>query len=149
MSFQFKLESLLKYRRHQLEQCRQLMGEILRDQTGCEESLLAIDEEHETIYRNMRHQNVKGTIDVRKIASWRYDATRMEARKREIQAKQNRIEQQLVLCRQAVQQADAAVKALERLREKQQKEYELRESKKVDIELQESWASQHLHHNRT
>jgi flagellar export protein FliJ len=144
MPFQFRLESLLTYRRYQLDQCRQLMADVLRDRANCEESLENLRGEREQSLEFMRNENSDGQVNVRRMASLRYDVSRLDQNKRELMSHFDRYEHQLELCRQAVQQADAAVKALERLKEKQQKADEAKQIQKSEIELQDAWAAVNL-----
>ncbi|MCG6154508.1 flagellar FliJ family protein [Rubinisphaera margarita] len=144
MSFQFRLESLLKYRRHQLDQCRQLMADVLRDQETCTASLQDLDDDRTETLEQMRTASLSGSINVRKLASIRYDVAQIDEHKLRLRADHSRYEKQLELCRQAVQQADAAVKSLERLRDKQLQQHDHKEARKTEISLQDAWASVNL-----
>ncbi|HCS52898.1 flagellar FliJ family protein [Rubinisphaera sp.] len=144
MSFKFRLESLLTYRRFQLDQCRQLMAEVMRDRANCEDSIGKLQSERDSSLETMRSENSSGQINVRRMASLRYDVSQLDRNKRELMSRIARYEHQLQLCRQAVQQADAAVKTLERLKEKQQKVDEAKQLKKSEIDLQDAWAAVNL-----
>lgn len=144
MSFKFRLESLLTYRRFQLDQCRQLMAEVMRDRANCEESMESLRGERELSLETIRNENSSGQVNIRRMASLRYDVSQLDQNTRELMSHFQRYEHQLQLCRQAVQQADAAVKALERLKEKQHKVDGAKQLKKSEIELQDAWAAVNL-----
>lgn len=92
----------------------------------------------------MRSASQAGAIDVRKLAAIRYDVAQIDEHKARLRADHARYEKQLTLCRQAVQQADAAVKSLERLREKKLKQHEHKEARQSEINLQDAWSAVNL-----
>lgn len=139
--FRFELEALLTYRRHQLDQCRRLMAEVFADQQSCQEERAERARERFQLEDDIRQQSLSGMVDVSRMASQRYYLTQLDVQSQQLLAREARIAQQLELCRQAVLQADRAVKALEQLREKRLHEFQQVESKREQRELEESWTA--------
>ncbi len=142
--FRFELESLLSYRRHQLDQCRQLMAEILADQSRCHQQKDELKTERESVITQIREKNTGTGINIQTLAASRYYMAQLDGQSRGLDQQLARTAQQLELCRRAVLQADMAVKALEQLREKRFQKYCQQEIKREELMLQESWlASSH------
>jgi len=139
--FRFELEALLAYRRHQLDQCRQLMAEVLADHQQFVDQQTEIAEDRAAMLEQIREDSVFGQVDIRRAAASRYYVSQLDGQKRALAAQLNRTEQQLELCRQAVQQADAAVKVLEKLKEKRFKVFQQKELAREELMLNESWAA--------
>ena len=138
--FSFRLESLLKYRQHQRDLCRQLLAEVLNDQAQHLQSLEQIAAERTETEASQRAAGQQGPISVRQMASRRYYMSHLDLSRRTELGHLERIEQQLDLCRQALRQADTAVKALEKLRDKQQREHQLAQLKAEDLVVQDTWS---------
>ncbi len=139
--FRFELEALLTYRRHQLEQCRRLMAEVLADQQACQAERAEWARERTQLEGDIRQQSLAGRVDISRMAAQRYYLTQLDVQSLQLQARETRIVQQLELCRQAVLQADRAVRALEQLREKRQHDFQQAEFKREQRELEESWTA--------
>ncbi len=120
------------------------MADVLRDQQTCTASLQDLDDDRTETVEQMRVASQSGAIDVRKLAAIRYDVAQIDEHKARLRADHVRYEKQLELCRKAIQQADAAVKSLERLRDKKLKQHEHKESRKSEINLQDAWAATNL-----
>lgn len=142
--FRFELEALLKYRRHQLDQCRQLMSEVLSDQMANEQQKSELNLEREQIAEEVRHKIDSGKINISSQASSRYYMAQLDGQLRQVSAQIDRTNHQLELCRRAVIQADMAVKALEQLREKRKTRHLQKELKQEEQQLQELWLGQKI-----
>lgn len=139
--FHFELEALLRYREHQRDQCRQLMASVLEDQSHCEQQISELLAEREQISQSLRESQAGGTLNIAGISSARFYQTQLDSQKRGIDLQLIRIGQQLDLCRQALRQADSAVKALEQLREKRLRAYQHKQMQQEQIQLQEAWTA--------
>lgn len=145
--FRFELDALLKYRRHQLDQCRQLMAEVLADQSAHEQQQSELNEEREQTVNDVRQKIDAGKINISSQASYRYYMAQLDGQLRQVSAQIARTNQQLELCRRAVMQADMAVKALEQLREKRKTRHQQKELKQEEQQLQELWLNQKISHH--
>lgn len=146
--FRFELEALLTYRQHQLDQCRQLLAEVLAEQSACQDQRAEIRAERESVESELRQRSVSGRIDVSHAAASRYYMTQLDVRQRGLDLREQRILQQLDLCRQAVVQADKAVKALEKLRDKRLLVHQQQARKREELELHEAWSVNSLREHR-
>ncbi len=137
--FKFQLESLMKYRKFQRDQCRQVLADVLRQESDLLREIERTRAEREQISEEIRVGSNRGEINVQRNASRRFYLTQLDLKIRQINLQLEQVRQQLELCRKAVQQADAAVKALEQLKEKRLKKHEYLETKQLEVEMQESW----------
>ncbi|MCA8983123.1 MAG: hypothetical protein R3C12_11280 [Planctomycetaceae bacterium] len=138
--FRFELEALLTYRQHQLDQCRQLLAEVLAEQATCQDQRAELRAERESVESELRQRSESGRIDISHAAASRYYMTQLDVQQRGLDLQEQRILQQLDLCRQAVVQADKAVKALEKLRDKRLLVHQQQARKREELELHESWS---------
>lgn len=139
--FRFELEALLSYRRHQLDQCRQLMAEVLADRQHVLDRQAEIGAERGDVMDDIRSVGETGQVDIRKAAASRYYLSQLDGETRALSAQLGRTDQQLELCRQAVQQADAAVKVIEKLKENRFRQFQQKELKHEELALNEAWAA--------
>ncbi|MCA8986300.1 MAG: hypothetical protein KDA78_01575 [Planctomycetaceae bacterium] len=144
MSFQFRLESVLRYRRHQLDLCRQLMSEVLRDIERCELEIQQTLADRAEALQYLRQISESGQLDVRKMSTIRLEIVSHEKSERNQRNSAARYQKQLELCRQAVQKADAAVKALEKLKTRQLQQAQKEEQKRTDLTTQEIWLARNF-----
>ena len=141
MAYRFELAALLRYREHQRDQCRQLLGEVQQDLADCTAEADGLLADRADLLTALRSRNASGVLDISAVSARRYELSQLDGQQRILQAKRDRIEQQLQLCRLALQQADAAVKTLESLREKREMLYRQQELKRVELEVQETWSA--------
>lgn len=147
--FQFKLESLLKYRILRRDECRRLMGEIMQH-----DAELVADQQRLTADRGMqleemRHLGTSGAVNIDASAARRFYAGQLTGSIKEIDRRREMVAEQLNLCRQALVKADQDVKALEKLKEKQELEFRQAWEKRQQYELEESWSATHFSEGRT
>ncbi|MBL4883867.1 MAG: flagellar FliJ family protein [Planctomycetaceae bacterium] len=139
--FKFELDSLLKYRKHQRDQCRQLLGSILEQETASLNEIQSTQQEREQVSEEIRVESAQGAVDVQFNASRRFYQSQLDLNIRQVQMQLEQVREQIVLCRKALQQADAAVKALEQLREKRLQKHEYHEAKRLEVEMQDAWSA--------
>ncbi len=139
--FKFQLESLMKYRKFQRDQCRQVLADVLRQESDLSQEIERTQAEREQVSEEIRVGSNQGKINVQQNASRRFYLTQIDWKLRQVNLQLEQVREQLELCRKAVQQADAAVKALEQLKEKRLKKQEYLETKQLETEMQDSWSA--------
>lgn len=138
-SFKFKLGSLLKYRGHQRDLCRQLLAQVLEDDAQCVRQQDEMRLQQEFLAQEMREISNEGGFNVNEIATRRFHIGQLKLQILELDQKRQQIAQQIQLCRNALIQADQAVKALDNLKEKQRLQHAFEERKKADRFVEEAW----------
>ena len=143
-SFIFQFDSLLRYRRHRRDLCRQLLADVMANRRRLEERRAALEVERTDQLGEIRTLQQSGEVDVDRAAARRYYAGRMLVDMLLVDRDQEAVHEQLERCRQALLQADRDVKALEKLRDKQQAEFLYEAGCREMRELDESWMAGHL-----
>lgn len=147
--YNFPLASLLTYRRHRRELCRQLLAEVLADDARLRAEQRGLEQEHGGLLSELRRFGQGGGLDVDRAASRRYYAALVSRR---IDASLERLKLvagQLHLCRQALVKADGEVRMLERLEESRRAEHRAQEERRAAHELEDLWNSRRLVAMRT
>lgn len=135
----FRLQSLLRYRTHQRDLCRMYLAEVLLAQRKLQQLREELEQERELQWQEGADLSRGGRVSIERLKARRYHVGHLQ-----MQLKQNSLEQQLVaeqleLCRQALIQADQKVRALEKLREKQQAEWQAEQIKRETRQVEEAW----------
>jgi flagellar export protein FliJ len=139
--FVFSLNGLLKVRKNRRDLCRRLLAQVLADDANLvaeRERLLA---ERERGFDEVRRMAQKGRFSAEAAATRRYHGIQLLSSVRSIDEKRKLTAQQLQLCRQALSKADAEVKVLERLEEKQRAEFQYHADRRAQHELEDAWAA--------
>ncbi len=139
--FKFQLDSLMKYREFQRDQCRQVLADVLKQEAGLLDEIERAYAEREQVTEEIRAGSRQGELNVQQNASRRFYLTQIDLKIRQFDLELEQVRQQLELCRKAVQQADAAVKALEQLKETRLKKHEYLETKRLEVEMQDTWSA--------
>lgn len=139
--FKFQLDSLMKYREFQRDQCRQVLADVLKQESDLLDEIKQSQTEREQVSEEIRAGSIQGELNVQQNASRRFYLTQIDQKVRQFHLQLEQTRQQLELCRKAVQQADAAVKALEQLKETRLKKHEYLEEKKLEVEMQDTWSA--------
>lgn len=137
--FEFPLESLLRYRESRRDLCRQLLAQILSEQTRIERDRQALQRRRGGQLEEIRQLGAAGNVDIDRSASRRYYASQVLGEIRLLERNREVVMQQLTACRQALVRADQEVKALERLRQKRKAEFLYEQQRREQHELHESW----------
>ena len=137
--FTFPLTSLLSYRRHRRELCRQLLAEVLADDARLRAEQDELAHEHGEVLNELRRLGEGGALDVDRAATRRYYAALVRRRIDASQGRRQLVANQLHLCRQALVKADGEVRMLERLEETRRAEHRSREERRTAHELEDLW----------
>ena len=143
-SFVFSLTALLKYRKNRREHCQRLLAQVLADDAGLlseRERLLA---NRDRQFEEIRRLSRSGRVVVDGAATRRYHSLQLLGDVRGIDEKRKLVAQQLHLCRQALTKADAEVKVLERLEEKQRAVFLYEAERRAQHEREDAWNSRWL-----
>ena len=142
--FVFQLESLLRYRENQRDLCRQVLAQILAEQQRLRQSRLALEQQRTDLLDEMRQLGERGEVDIDRSAARRYYAGQMLGEIRAVDRNGEVVAEQLARCRQTLVQADRDVKALEKLREKRETEFQYEQQRREHRELDDIWHATHL-----
>lgn len=143
-SFVFKLESLLRYRSHRRDLCRQLLAGIFADHRQLQERRTALEQQRAGQLGEIRAFQEAGRIDIDRTAARRYYAGHVQTDILLNDRNQEIAGEQLNRCQQALLQADREVKVLEKLRDKQRSTFIYEQNRHEARELDESWMAAHL-----
>ena len=141
--FTFTLESLLKYRRHRRDMVVNLLAQVLADDRKLEQQQHETEESRQSQLHELKALSESGRVDVDKSASRRYYAGILSTMLASIGQNRKRIGEQIELCRKALTRADQDVKLLERLKEKQQEEYDQDQERRASRDREEAWMAAH------
>ncbi len=139
--FKFRLDSLVKYREFQRDQCRQVLADVLKQEAAFLKEINLAQIEREEVSEEIRKGSAEGEVDVQHNASRRFYLTQIDQKVRQVQLQLEQIREQIELCRKAVQQADAAVKALEQLKQTRLQKHEYLQAKQLEVEMQDTWSA--------
>lgn len=138
-NFAFQFDSLLNYRRHRRDLCRQVLADILANQQQLAERRQMLEQQRSGQLDEIRTMHRPGQIEIDRTAARRYYAGQMQIDIGYLDRDRNVVAEQLARCRQALVEADRNVKVLEKLRDKRQAEFTATQSRKEARELDESW----------
>jgi flagellar protein FliJ len=140
-TFTFPLESVLRWRIAQRDECRQAVAEAMRLAQLTQDRVTSCDDELQELGR---HTASTGTIDIRqRVANDRYAAGVRRERQRlvdELTVQEAALESQ----RAGLVDADREVRTLERLRERNLEEFEIEERRREQRGLDELALRKHL-----
>jgi flagellar export protein FliJ len=137
--FTFSLTSLLTYRRHRRELCRQLLAEVLADDLRLRAEQEELRHEHGELLDELRDLGRGGGFDVDRAAARRYYAALVSRRIDASMERRQLVANQLHLCRQALVKADGEVRTLERLEETRRSEFRAEHERRAALELEDIW----------
>lgn len=145
--FVFRLGALLNYRKSRRDLCRQLLVQILAD-----ENRLLSDHRSLTSIRNRQFEEIRslshrGRVSVEGTAMRRLHSGQLLGQLRLVDEKRKLVAQQLKLCRDALAKADADVKVLERLEDRQRTEFLERLERRAQREREEAWTAGWIREN--
>jgi len=137
--FRFRLEPVLKLRRHRRDLVRMVLANVLeqaQETDGRHDSLLA---DREADLNALREAATGGVLDVDRATALRYHASRLSAEMAANRKERQIIAEQLAQVRQALIIADSDVQALEKLRERHLAEYDRKALIAEDREATDRW----------
>jgi flagellar export protein FliJ len=142
--FKFRLQALLEYRIHQRDLCRVLLGEVLAEEQKILDELQHLKDEETQTLDEIRDLQQVGVFDPFAASRRRYHTSQLRYEQHHVNQKQQLIQKQIDLCRLHLIKADQAVKALEKMEDKQRRDYDAIQLKKTDLALEEAWQSVNL-----
>ena len=143
-NFVFKFESLLKYRRHRRDLCRQLLADIFADDRRLLDNRATLEQQRAGQLGEIRELHEPGRIDIDRTAARRYFAGHVQNDMLFIDRDRAIIGEQLSRCQQALIKADREVKVLEKLRDKQHAAFRYGQNRDEGRELAEMWMATHV-----
>ncbi len=138
-NFTFRFQALLGYRKNRRDLCRQLLAELLADDTKLDRDRQKLEQNRAEQLQQLRELGERGSVDVDRLAARRYYAGQLVRDIHSIDHNRTLLSQQLDLCRQALTKADQDVKVLEKIAEKQLAEFQYEQQRKSERELNETW----------
>ena len=140
-TFAFKFEPVLKLRRYRRDLCRQLLAQVLADDAQLVSQRQSMESARQHQLAELRSLSEGGVVDISGAASRRYYIGQLAGEIRAVEHRREVVAQQIALCRQALVRADQDVKALEKIGEKQRREYEDEQDRLGARELEDVWSS--------
>jgi flagellar protein FliJ len=142
--FVFSLSALLKYRKNRREHCQRLLAQVLADDAVLFSQRQKLLAERDRQFEEIRALSRRGRVTVDGAAARRYHSLQLLGSVRGIDEKRQVVAQQLQLCRQALAKADADVKVLERLEEKQRADFAYHAERRAQHEREDAWNARWL-----
>lgn len=139
--FQFRLESLLKYRRHRRDLLQSLYSSLLARKVEMHNQQSELSRRRERQLSEMREHVAAGTVNIDAAASRRYHTAQISAGLLVHARDLEQLQHQLDLCRQELTAAERDVKSIEKLKDRQRREFEYDQNRREQHELEDSWTS--------
>ena len=137
--FNFRFDKLLEYRRSRRDLCRQLLAQLLADQSRLVTRRKSLERQRFDLLDELRGIGRHGAVDVDRSASRRYYAGQLVGEIRLAERNLELLGGQLQLCRGALTEADRDVKVLEKLQERRLAEYRYESERRSAREMEEAW----------
>jgi flagellar protein FliJ len=144
VSFVFKLRSLLEFRKHRRNLCRQLLAQILADEATLLAERQRVLASREQQFAEIRELSRQGHVTVEAAIARRYHSGQLLVVLRTIEERRRLVGQQLQLCRETLVKADTEVKVLERLEDRQRQEFEYHAERRNQFEREDAWMARRL-----
>lgn len=139
--FEFRLESLLKYRRYRRDVLQSIYVNLLGQKREMESQREALTHRRERQIDEIRDINDASRVDISAAAARRFHSARIGAELL-LQARDlEQLEQQIAVCRRELTAAEQDVEAIEKLKERQRGEFEYRQNRREQRELEDAWMS--------
>jgi flagellar protein FliJ len=138
-AFRFRLDALLRYRRHRRELVQRLFAQIQADDDALVARRLDLERQRERQLAEVRDLSQAGVVDVDRASARRFYAVQLSGDIRVVEHNRRILAEQLRLCRQALTKADQEVKVLEKLEEKQRVEHAHADEQRSARELEDAW----------
>jgi flagellar export protein FliJ len=142
--FVFSLAALLKYRKNRRDHCQRLFAQILADEASLLSQRGKLIAQRERQFEEIRRLSRQGHVTVDGTATRRYHSIQLLGNVRGVDERRQLVAKQLLLCRQALSKADAEVKVLERLEEKQREAFIYLAEQRAQHEREDAWTSRWL-----
>jgi flagellar FliJ protein len=138
MSRPFRLQSVLKLRNAARDERRKSLADALRAESIVSEQMERLAGEIEEMREASRAAAAPGVIAVERLLSFNRHELLLFANLRELAEKKRKILLEVDVRRRALIEADRDVKAIEKLRERQDREQQLKEDQREQAELDQT-----------
>ena len=142
--FRFRLQSLLRYRKHRLDQCLQLLAQILADDRSLIDQRARLERNKMGQLNELRDLGKQTALNVDAAAARRYFIGQLNGQMANIDHQREIVAGQLEMCRQAIFRAENEVKVLEKLQAKQQEAFDYELERRTSREVDDMWLAAHF-----
>ena len=142
--FTFRFDALAKFREHQRDRCQEVLGQLMTEDRRLADEAQAREDQRLALMEEMRTMMSEGQVDPRAIANRRYYAGQLSIEKSQFEQQRVKIGQGITQARTLLAEAEAKVKALERLKDDQKQEHLKEAYKLADQEMEEAWMAGQL-----
>lgn len=141
--FTFRLDPLLKYRRYRRDVLRSAYARALAERDAMRKKIDGLQRRRDTQFDEIRERTACGAVDVDGTATRRFHAGRISLDELVLQHELEDLGRRVETCRGLVMQAERDVEALQKLRDRRRAEFEYRENRRRQHELEDVWNSAH------
>jgi flagellar export protein FliJ len=142
--FRFRLQSLLNYREHRRDLCRQRLADVLAEDAELIRQREAVLAARGELLNQLQALQQQPRLEVDPMAARRYHAGQLAAEAARLQQSREQLAVRIAQCRQELIQADQAVKVLEQLADKQRQEAADDQERRESREREEIWQAGQL-----
>jgi flagellar FliJ protein len=135
MSKPFRLQSVLKLRIAARDERRKSLADALRAESIVSEQMTKLSQEIEDLREASRSAALPGVIQVDQLLTLNRHELLVNANRKALEGQRQKIAQEIEVRRLALVEADRDVKALEKLRERQEREQEITADRREQAEL--------------
>ncbi len=143
-TFRFRLQSLLRYRKHRLNQCLQLLAQILAEDRSLNDQRARLERNKVGQLDELRILGQLTSLDVDAATARRYFIGQLNGQIANVDHQREIVAGQLEMCRQATNRAENEVKVLEKLREKQETAFNYEQERRTSREVDDLWLAAHF-----
>ncbi len=129
--FTFRLDVVLRLRETERQRRRQELAEALAADRLLEAELNRLTSETLTVKKLLAEASAPGALSIDKLLDLRRYELTLQAHQRIIEEKREKVAQEIVRRREALTQADRAVKILEKLKERRLREWQREETRRT------------------
>lgn len=143
MKFDFRFESLLRYRRSLRDECQRALGEVIARRETLQQQRHQIQNQLGEQSEQLRQIGLEAVLNVDGARSRQYYRTVLESELAAVHKQQDLAGHQLNRARQALVEADRQVQVLEKLKERQLQEYTEHTRRYEQRDLEDIWQGTH------
>lgn len=142
--FLFRFTALAKYRTHQRDRCQEVLGQLMTQERSIAGEIESREQLRADVMDEMRSMTSRGTIDPRAIAARRYYMGQLTLEKAQFEQQKVKVDQAISQARTLLAEAEAKVKALERLKDDQLHQHLQAAYIEADQDMEEAWMASRL-----
>lgn len=137
----FRLQAPLRYRRHQRDQIRGLLAEVIAGLNRVQMEIENLELEKTTALEDLGQKTRPGRLDVDNAVARRIHLGHLRIMILDAERRKKLAEDQVELCRKALVLADQKVKSLENLEEQDRTAFITEQERKEAREREDNWLS--------